>query len=108
MFPRFHFIFILSLVCYFGILFLFLHQKGIVMATLQVSNTQVSTLDALWALFKSQPKAVRKAFVKRLKSEETSEELKEDVVKHIKAVRSGKEKTYSFDSLEDAKKWLDE
>lgn len=78
------------------------------MATLQVSNTQVSTLDALWALFKSQPKAVRKAFVKRLKSEETSEELKEDVVKHIKAVKSGKEKTYSFDSLEDAKKWLDE
>lgn len=56
------------------------------MATLQVSNTQVSTLDALWALFKSQPKAVRKAFVKRLKSEETSEELKENVVKHIKAV----------------------
>ena len=78
------------------------------MATLQVSNTQISTVDALWALFKSQPKAVRKAFVRKLKSEEESEELKDDVVKHIKAVRIGKEKTYSFDSLEDAKKWLEE
>ena len=46
-------------------------------------------------------------FAKRLKEEESSEELKDNVVKHIKAVRSGKEKTYSFDSLEDAKKWLD-
>ncbi len=75
------------------------------MATLQVSNIQISTLDALGVLFKSQSMAVRKAFVKRLKSEEASEELKGDAVKHIKAL---KEKTYSFDSLDDAKKWLDE
>lgn len=77
------------------------------MATLQVSNTQTSPLDALWFLFKSQPKTIRKAFAKRLKEEESSDKLKDDVVKHIKAVRRGKEKTYSFDSLEDAKKWLE-
>lgn len=78
------------------------------MATLQVSNNIVSPLDALWSLFKSQPKSVRRAFTHRLLEEETSDNLKDDVVKHIKAIRSGKEKTYSFDSLEDAKKWLDE
>lgn len=77
------------------------------MATLQVSNTQISPLDALWALFKSQPKKVREAFTHRLLEEETSDNLKDKVARHIKAVRSGKEKTYSFDSLEDAKKWLD-
>ena len=66
------------------------------MATLKVSDTQISPLDALWSLFKSQPKSIRKAFTKRLKEEESSEELKDNVVKHIKAVRSGKEKTYSF------------
>lgn len=78
------------------------------MPTLQIANTQISPLDALWALFKSQPKKVRKAFAKRVIEEETSDNLKDDVVKHIKAIREGKEKTYSFDSLEDAKKWLDE
>ncbi len=77
------------------------------MATLQVSDTPVSPLDALWSLFKSQPKAIREAFAKRLKEEESAEELKADVAKHIKAVRSGKEKTYAFDSLADAKKWLE-
>ena len=77
------------------------------MATLKVSETKIYLLDDLWSLFKSQPKSIRKAFTKRLKEEESSEELKDNVVKHIKAVRSGKEKTYSFDSIEDAKKWLD-
>lgn len=48
------------------------------MATLQISSTQVSPLDALWALFKSQPTAVRNAFVKRLKEddEETARQKK--------------------------------
>ena len=76
------------------------------MATLQISNTQVSPLDALWALFKSQPKKVRKAFVRRLLEEETTDNLKDDVVKHIKAIREGKEETYSFNSLEEAKNGL--
>lgn len=78
------------------------------MATDQLSNTQITPLDALWTLFKSQPKKVRKAFAKRLIEEEASDYLKADVVKHINAIRMGKEKTYTFDSLEDAKKWLDE
>lgn len=38
----------------------------------------------------------------------TCNNLKDKVVKHIKAIREGKEKTYSFYSLEYAKKWLDE
>ncbi len=48
------------------------------MATLQVSNTTVSPLDALWALFKSQPKAVRNAFVRKLheEDEETAKQKK--------------------------------
>lgn len=46
--------------------------------------------------------------IKRLIEEESSGNLKGDVVKHIEAVREGKEKAYSFESLEEAKKWLDE
>lgn len=46
------------------------------MATLQVSNTTVSPLDALWALFKSQPKAVRNAFVRKLHEEEETAKQK--------------------------------
>lgn len=42
------------------------------MATYQVPNTNISLLDALWTLFKSQPKAVRNAFVHRLHEEEKS------------------------------------
>lgn len=78
------------------------------MATLNISSSQSSTLEALWTLFKGQPKAVRKAFARRILEEETSDKLKDSVVRHIKAVREGKEKTYSFDSIDDAKKWLEE
>lgn len=78
------------------------------MATIQTSTHQITPLDALWTLFKSQPKKVRTAFAHRVLEEETADNLKDRVVKHIKAVRSGEENTYSFDSLEDAKKWLDE
>lgn len=51
------------------------------MATLQVSNTSVSPLDALWALFKSQPKAVRNAFVRRLHEEDAETIKQKKVVK---------------------------
>lgn len=51
------------------------------MAALQVSNTSVSPLDAPWALFKSQPKAVRNAFVRRLHEEDA------EIVKQKKAVK---------------------
>lgn len=78
------------------------------MAVLQISSNQMSPLDALWTLFINQPKKVRKAFAKRVIEEETSDNLKDDVVKHIKSIREGKERTYSFNSLDEAKKWLDE
>lgn len=35
-------------------------------------------------------------------------EHKDTLVKHIMAIREGKENTFSFDSLEDAKGWLDD
>lgn len=37
----------------------------------------------------------------------TQNELKDILVMHIKAIREGNEKTFSFDSLEEAKEWLD-
>lgn len=39
------------------------------MSVAQVSNSQMSALDALWVLFKSQPSAVRVAFVHRLEED---------------------------------------
>ena len=44
------------------------------MATLIIDNQKVSPLDALWALFKSQPKAVRSAFTQRLLQEDVDAE----------------------------------
>lgn len=41
------------------------------MNTVTIDNTQIGPLDALWTIFKTQPKSVRKAFMERL--------LKEDV-----------------------------
>lgn len=38
----------------------------------------------------------------------TQNELKDILVMHIKSILEGKEKTFTFDSLEDAKEWLDE
>jgi hypothetical protein len=87
---------------------IFARKKINIMATIQVPNTQMTPLDALWTLFKSQPKSVRRAFTQRLLADEATEDLKANVVKHIKAVREGKEKTYSFDTLAEAKKWLNE
>lgn len=40
------------------------------MSILSIKNQVVSPLDALWSLFKSQPKAVRNAFTQRLLQEE--------------------------------------
>lgn len=44
--------------------------KRKVMDTLAINNFTVTPLEALWALFKSQPKPVRKAFVKKLIEED--------------------------------------
>ena len=40
------------------------------MNTLEINNYTITPLDALWALFKSQPKNVRKAFAKKLIEED--------------------------------------
>ena len=39
--------------------------------TIQQQTTEISPLDALWALYQSQTKRVRKAFLKRLMAQET-------------------------------------
>ncbi len=78
------------------------------MEALQMNNPGVTPLDALWALFLKLPKKDRITFARRIAGEESSENLKAEVVRHIKAVRGGKEKTCSFDSLAEAKKWLEE
>ena len=44
------------------------------MNTVAINNISVSPLEALWALFKSQPKSVRTAFTKKLMKEEVDAE----------------------------------
>ena len=44
------------------------------MSNIAINNISVSPLEALWALFKSQPKSVRKAFTKKLMQEEVDAE----------------------------------
>ena len=39
--------------------------------TVQQQTTEISPLDALWALYQSQTKRVRKAFLKRLMAQES-------------------------------------
>lgn len=51
------------------------------MSTTTVDYAQIQPLDALWALFKSQPKAIRKAFVKRMLQEDVeAEALRQQMV----------------------------
>jgi hypothetical protein len=45
------------------------------MDTTSINNAFVSPLEALWALFKSQPKSVRKAFTKKLLQENVEAEM---------------------------------
>ncbi|MCW4129151.1 hypothetical protein ONT16_13020 [Prevotella copri] len=44
------------------------------MSNVAINNISVSPLESLWALFKSQPKSVRKAFTKKLMQEEVDAE----------------------------------
>lgn len=64
------------------------------MAKLTIDNQMVSPLDALWALFKSQPKAVRSAFTLRLLQEDVDAEamrqrlvVKESLTQAFKELR---------------------
>lgn len=51
------------------------------MATLQLTENQVTPLDALWALFKSQPKRVREAFIRRIEQDDAETERQKKLVK---------------------------
>lgn len=51
------------------------------MATLQLTDSQISPLDALWALFKSQPKRVRDAFIRRIKEDDSETRRQKELVK---------------------------
>lgn len=51
------------------------------MNTVTIDNTPIAPLDALWALFKSQPKKVRDAFTRRLLQEDVeAETLRQQMV----------------------------
>lgn len=44
------------------------------MSTVAIHNDSISPLEALWTLFKSQPKSVRRAFTQKLMQEEVDAE----------------------------------
>ena len=50
------------------------------MATI-TANNPISQVDALWALFEHQPKAVRKAFVRKLAEKDIETEKQKKLVK---------------------------
>lgn len=78
------------------------------MATISLDKTMVSPLDALWSLFKSQPKSIRNAFIQRLLKESVDAETMRQklVVKEslTQAFRELKEAETSGVELPDARK----
>lgn len=77
------------------------------MPTITIDNQLVSPLDALWSLFKSQPKAVRNAFTQRLLQEDVEAEamrqrfvVKESLTQAFKKLQDAEE---SGEKLPDAR-----
>lgn len=77
------------------------------MPTITIDNQLVSPLDALWSLFKSQPKAVRNAFTQRLLQEDVEAEamrqrfvVKESLTQAFKELQDAEE---SGEKLPDAR-----
>lgn len=77
------------------------------MPTITIDNQLVSPLDALWSLFKSQPKAVRNAFTQRLLQEYVEAEamrqrfvVKESLTQAFKELQDAEE---SGEKLPDAR-----
>lgn len=68
------------------------------METMISKRPVVRPLDALWSLFESQPKHVRKAFVKRL----LQEDVEAETIRQQLVVR--KSLTQAFKELDDAEK----
>ena len=68
------------------------------MTAIAIDNQLVSPLDALWSLFKSQPKAIRQAFTQRLLHESVAAEtmrqkmlVKESLTQAFKELREAEE-----------------
>ena len=88
--------FSLALVCTFFEQKFKIKEK--IRSILSIKNQVVSPLDALWSLFKSQPKAVRNAFTQRLLQEEVDAEamrerlvVKESLTQAFKEFREAEE-----------------
>ena len=69
------------------------------MTAIAIDNQLVSPLDALWSLFKSQPKAIRQAFTQRLLHESVDAEtmrqkmlVKDSLTRAFKELREAEEK----------------
>lgn len=45
-----------------------------------IDNTQIGPLDALWTIFKTQPKSVRKAFMEILKEDVEAQAIRNQMV----------------------------
>lgn len=77
------------------------------MNTIAMENVHVSPLEALWTLFKTQPKAVRKAFTEKLLHDDVEAETmrKKLVVKEslTQALRELEEAEMSGEELPDAR-----
>ena len=76
-------------------------------------NTNISPVDALWALYQSQSKANKKKFRSLLAEEDIQKDKTVKAVNYIaisskaeKELREGK--TIHFESAADAQKWMDE
>ena len=68
------------------------------MEAMTLQRSVVNPLDALWSLFKSQPKNVRKAFVERL----LQEDVEAETIRQQLVVK--KSLTQAFKELADAEK----
>ena len=71
------------------------HKTAMTMATTSTYQPTVSPTDALWALYQSQPKKIRKAFRMRLLAEEVSGK-KESEMRAYELQLSAKERQAAY------------
>lgn len=62
------------------------------MATIQIPNSQVSPLEALWSLYQNQTDCVKKAFLKRVNAQSKAER-EEAEMRSIEAAMSVEQRT---------------
>lgn len=73
-------------------------KKKKIMSTVAIKNVSMSPLEALWTLFKSQPKSVRMAFAQKL----IQEEVDAKVMRNKMIVKQSL--TQAFEELAEAEK----